>query len=296
MIDALVGQVRIRKQLNCSLIPRSRQCLIEAADDRQIRAGPKSDDPRGLPSTGQHAQYMIGKLWRLIHRRPTECVPPVRCRTIPAVISTVVRNCGVLARNGELGICKIADAMGPGVVGLHRHPFRLAPLNRNHHSVVVAGSAIIQLRHGAEELPLHRILEIQFPSVVDVSGGRANGDWRGRSRKRARTQAQKHRGINLVSAPQMDDAGPHVICRNQPVCPDLSLDTQVPLLRVRRLRIEGHIFVATESHKGAVLREDSWKGIAARKSLPRIREARWVLISDVVTEGRTLRESNVVVE
>src|SRR5262245_62985447 len=94
----------------------------------------------------------------------------------------------------------------------------------------------------------------------------------------------------------MHDARAEIIRRHQPVGSDLFLKAEVPLLRVRRLRMQRHRFITAERHERTVLRKSARKWITAREALPRVGKRRWVLNRHVVAERWALRKSDVIVQ
>src|SRR5215510_10396954 len=71
------------------------------------------------------------------------------------------------------GYENIADAMRPRVITLHRNAFSSAALNRKQQAVVVRRTFIAELRNVGEVLSLCRILQIEEPALVRISGRRA---------------------------------------------------------------------------------------------------------------------------
>src|SRR5262249_25543941 len=112
----------------------------------------------------------------------------------------------------------------------------------------------------------------------------------------AGAESEESRRIDLRSRPEMHDGCTDIVRRHQPVGSDLFLKAEVPLLRVRGLRMQRHRFITAECHERAFFRQSTRKWIATRESLPRVRKRRWVRNGYVVAERWTLRKSDVVVQ
>src|SRR5215813_9873751 len=92
----------------------------------------------------------------------------------------------------------------------------------------------------------------------------------------------------------MHDGCTDIVRRHQPVGSDLFLKAEVPLLRVRRLRMQRHRFITAERHERTVLRKSARKWITAREALPRVGKRRWALRkSDVIVQRRQVVEDAV---
>ena len=195
-----------------------------------------------------------------------ENMPPVR-RAIPSI---------QLAALGEVSshivkarVRSIIDTVRPGVVSLHGNAITAPALNRKQQRVVAPCAAIVYLNEAAVVLPLIRVFQKQCPPLVGVGGRRArairsSGD-------HATAAGQINRRIALAGVQQVNDAVADVVSGYQPVCPDLPLDTEIPLVGVRRFQMQRHVEISSRSWKRDVGSGKDRERISSGISLP------WIL-------------------
>ena len=166
---------------------------------------------------------------------------------IPAIRVASFGN--VCARELNQNIIPGVDAVRPGVVRLDAVAFCTSLLNRKQQPVVISCSAVVQLRDVAIKDSLCGILQVQCSSRIHIGctvDGQSSLRAPGIGGRHVWNSRNEYAGIPLVAAPNMERRVAHIVRRHQPVRTELSLDTEIPLLRVGGFGIGEKVFKCTE--------------------------------------------------
>src|SRR5665213_4016268 len=151
--------------------------------------------------------------------------------------------------------------------------------------------------NGSEILSLRWVLQIQWPAEVLVGGGGAGAGRRKPVLTGHAISRYIDRRVDRIVRPQVNRIVTQIACGEQPVGPDLLLDTEVPLFQIGGLQVQWISSVVAGDGKYEVLVEIDREGIAAGERgavvLPR---SPWVAEEhigpvDRLAPWRRLRES-----
>src|ERR1041385_3000611 len=143
---------------------------------------------------------------------------------VPVVVGPT--DVGVGSEGGLRRLRMIANAMRPGVIRVQRDIPGI-PLDRNEQPIIVGVAFGCDSRDIAIELSNPWVCYVQTPSSIVI--GRCRTRCILDPAKSALSESQKNSWIQLLESPHVRGFRSEVVCRDQPLVADLSLETEIPL-------------------------------------------------------------------
>src|SRR5262249_18589496 len=173
--------------------------------------------------------------------------------------------------------------MGERVIPLDSDPFRAPSLDRKHESIVAASVSIITHNDVGIVLTDCRILQIENAPLVGVCDRRTFGAARRSCECDAIRQSagicavgDVHGRIGFVPVQHMNNVVADIVSGNEPIRPELMLNTEIPLVEVWLFQVEGEYRVNASQGERAVLIESNRERISTGLARPWIIERRAV--------------------
>ena len=226
------------------------QRSIRTADYSEGASGIRPEDARQPPVTGQSVHPATGKVRHANDPSRIHQVPDVRRRgrAIAAIAFARWSQVHAISRRTlqeSAATDRCPKAVGPRIVGSHRDTFAEAFLCIQQQRVVAPGAAVIPRTDVAELLPLDRIKQSGYAAVVCIGGRGTEGVWCRRKRVALSETLPVGAGVTREVDCRIQLAGPvqmhklisDIVRRYEPVVPKLSLDSKVPLLHIRLVRV-----------------------------------------------------------